>query len=546
MTDIVSKSFGNFHKSSDSKGNMFKGDELSPQCTRIALREHFKLNPDSQIDPTKATVIFTVLAYMGLFFCKNGKFNSYLLYLRKIAIDQTSMEVMTSKGIYDGNGLYLNWKDGKRLPMHYSSPKDHTSLYNNLSINPLRLSLPFWWAFQMSMLGLYDEQSSVYKDALSLLGINSEEEFLNYMIRTYSPWIDGNTEVLEIKEYVSNIYFEKFPYDIILWKLNNHGNCKTGCCFSEEELSQLSNNTNNFRCLFCNVNLSVTDDLTQILNRNPSDLYEEYSQRVKPLKVMEGCPSMITEEELIQKEEEIVQTTPLSRNNSIQNSARHISHNRNYGRSRRNRSRCIIITFKGPTGAGKTSARLKFVSFFQENRIPFCVINSDELNQKGLNVYQHINKQLFEFQNVDGPIKVVINDMCNERGRQNSICGYKFFDNKWEFFDFCPNMNPDNFSGFQKWCLRNLLERNLSTETTNFWLNMHSIGLKKLLSVHNSKCQAIYNSCSIKGPLIKFNEDANLEEIREFITPDADAYLDYLNKELKLDEEIQNLLSSIL
>lgn len=143
-------------------------------------------------------------------------------------------------------------------------------------------------------------------------------------------------------------------------------------------------------------------------------------------------------------------------------------------------------------------------------------------------------------------MKVVINDMCNERGRQNSICGYKFFDNKWEFFDFCPNMNPDNFSGFQKWCLRNLLERNLSTETTNFWLNMHSIGLKKLLSVHNSKCQAIYNSCSIKGPLIKFNEDANLEEIKEFITPDADAYLDYLNKELKLDEEIQNLLSSIL
>lgn len=374
MTDIVSKSFGNFHKSSDSKGNMFKGDELSPQCTRIALREHFKLNPDSQIDPTKATVIFTVLAYMGLFFCKNGKFNSYLLYLRKIAIDQTSMEVMTSKGIYDGNGLYLNWKDGKRLPMHYSSPKDHTSLYNNLSINPLRLSLPFWWAFQMSMLGLYDEQSSVYKDALSVLGINSEEEFLNYMIRTYSPWIDGNTEVLEIKEYVSNIYFEKFPYDIILWKLNNHGNCKTGCCFSEEELSQLSNNTNNFRCLFCNVNLSVKDDLTQILNRNPSDLYEEYSQRVKPLKVMEGCPSMITEEELIQKEEEVVQTTPLSRNNSIQNSARHISHNRNYGRSRRNRSRCIIITLKGPTGAGKTCTSNKLKSFFKKIEYHFVLL----------------------------------------------------------------------------------------------------------------------------------------------------------------------------
>jgi hypothetical protein len=157
--------------------------------------------------------------------------NYYMQELRKLAIIQTKMNCMIAKGTY-GKSFYALWKDGKSPSIHFSKNNTHMSLHTDRLINPLGLPETIWWALMMFMLGLFNEQYNVYGRDLHELEIE-ENNFSEYMRKTYSPRISGNP-VFETfsEEQKSTITFESFSKDVEVFSIKNHLSLDGSSCIS--------------------------------------------------------------------------------------------------------------------------------------------------------------------------------------------------------------------------------------------------------------------------------------------------------------------------
>jgi hypothetical protein len=151
--------------------------------------------------------------------------------LRKLAIIQTKMNCMIAKGTY-GKSFYALWKEGNLPSMHFSKKDTHMSLHTDRLINPLGLPETIWWALMMFMLGLFNEQYNVYGRDLHELEIE-ENNFSEYMRKTYSPRISGNP-VFETfsEEQKSTITFESFSKDVEVFSIKNHLSLDGSSCIS--------------------------------------------------------------------------------------------------------------------------------------------------------------------------------------------------------------------------------------------------------------------------------------------------------------------------
>jgi hypothetical protein len=282
-----------YPNSQDFFENTYFGCDSDPQAIRIGMREY--CGTVGYIDSKKSPcVIFHILNQMSLMFIKGADLESeHMRELRKLAIAQTSMENMVEHRMYSGVGFYEQWKAGKSVQMHFSSPRLHSSLFTAQIVNPLRLSQQVWWALMMSMLGLFNEQLSFYYRAMEAIGASNEREFLELVKSEFSSKVNGDVKFLKIKPRPKSIFtLDRFDSKDKVFVLKVHNNCDTRTHYSKEEIDSFVSEKG---CVWCH-HVPKPEDFEEVdLGMNPEQLIQKTLEEAKPITVenLEGFKSKL-------------------------------------------------------------------------------------------------------------------------------------------------------------------------------------------------------------------------------------------------------------
>jgi hypothetical protein len=512
----LTHSLGEFPNSLDQFGNAYFGIDSSEQAIRIGIRKLCELNgfPNARNSPS---VIFYVLNQMILMYLTGIDLEcEHMQILRKLAKAQVSMEVMVSKGKYDGRGCLAYWKEGKQIPMHFSNTSTHTSLYSDPMINPLELSEPVWWALQMSMLGLFEEQKKYYDKTLEKMGIESNVgAFLTWFSKTYSEYVDGCVQLTKTSPNEKSIYtLDDFEPDEEVFELKDHvynqNTCKIRTWYSKTEIETYVMTDG---CVWCKYK-PLSTDLCVVVRENWLDKISSCIKESKPVG---------------------------PKTNTVFTSFSNLSVNtNNVTNSPVQKFRINLI---GITGSGKSTCSEKIKNLIIQKGGEVLVVSADKWSKQNYKGKDLQNKILNEIRQFDGfnsgtKLKVVVMDLCNENGIVKQSFGFNF--NSYTDINFYPNLDKNKFEEYESWCLSNVLSRPLHDSKSNYWLNPVSAGVNTCIKVHNLKAKSISKLLGINFTC-NFDENLSLSQIKNIIKTKSDQYTEYL-KTRNLDEEIENLL----
>lgn len=499
----LTQSLGPYPNSKDGYGNVYFGcdDDLNGQATRIAYRELCgQLGYKDKMGPEPA---FYVLNEMSLMFISGIDLSrDHMVELRKLAVVQTSMETIIAKNKYDGVGLWKQWKAGKMVPTHFTKQTQfHSQLYKDPKINPLRLEEPMWWALMMAMLGLFEEQRNMYDTALMAKGIVTEKDFLAYARDTYKDKVQGKIALYTtLDEPISVFTMDNFEPTDDVYILEKHGNCSTKTCYSKQEIELYVLQAG---CVWCKYKPSWADFKSYDVNKtNQVDIINN---------LMASCSKL----------------------HVLSDDTHHDLQNNNK----------ILINMVGITGAGKSTVSQKISDLVTSNGGSCLIVSADKWSKKGhkgKQLQNSINKEITDFDNKQLEQKVLIVDICNENGPTSIPFG--FDTSEYTTFTFYPNLDKNKFDEYQCWCLRNVLSRQMHTETSLYWLNPESAGVSTCIKVHNMKTKALKTTLGINSSLT-FNESMTKEQITNLINARATAYQTYLATKT-LDEAVSEFVKS--
>lgn len=504
----ITQRLGTYPNSKDNFENTYFGCNCNPQAIRIGMREFCSTQnfPNARNSPN---VIFYILNQMSLMCIKGYDMDSeYMQEFRKLAIAQTSMENMISKGQYSGIGFYDQWKTGKSVPIHFSSPKLHSSLYTDRMINPLQLSEPLWWALMMSMLGLFKEQYDNYDTALDQINVRTEDEFHQYLRTEYSDKINGNLEFLTINNIPNSVFtLDNFDQTDEVYYLKPHYGCSTNTHYSKYEID---NYVLNNGCVWCHYVPNMSDfEKVDNLNNNENKIRSALTKSSR----------------LVVKQGEIQNFE----NNFIG----------------QNDTKKIRINMVGITGAGKSFATQKMANYLTQKGAQCLVINSDKWSKQGItgnNQQQKVFQEISKFNKIKSNFKVIIVDLCNESGASQICFGYNLGD--YVSKDYLPNFHRNAFEDYEAWCLNNVLSRPIHTNDTDYWLNPVSAGIDTCIKVHNAKASKLKIYLGLAGRSTMYNERLSITEILNQIKPKSDRYARVLAQN-SLDSEIKEFIDRI-
>ena len=426
--------FSTYANSMDSCGNVYFGIGADEQAIRIALRT---LCDKVGIPNAKHSQIvpFFVLNEMSKMFVYGENLSTpHMMELRKLAIAQTSMEVMISQNQYDGKGCYYYWKNGSIIPLHFSSSNTHFSLYNEKLINPFKLNQPIWWCLMMTMLGLFNEQLDYYRNALEVLSITpTEDGFLNYIRNTYKKYITGKlvTTVITGDKKESIFTLEAFESTDKVYSLKDHGVCKTKTWYSKNELDYYVMEKG---CVWCKFKPTM-NDFVEVFQDDYNKRLIELQKTATKLDVDIHVPSLHSKLKISLKE------------NSKPNGQVHNG----------------VLYLEGICASGKTTASKVLSKIANEMGFNTLTINTDIWKIQKLTPMQ-INFEITKTLNVFvskymNQKKLIILDSDQKINYDLST-----FD---ELF-YYPNLIVQQFADYQCWCLRNLLTRKARTDTSSY------------------------------------------------------------------------------
>lgn len=503
---------GPYPTSGDKYKNYYFGCDVNSQALRIGMREFcghigFKNSISSH------SVIFYMLNQISLLYIKGHSFDEdYMKLYKEIAIHQTSLETLVEKGKYSGVGCYTQWKNGLLPKMHFSEEKTHTSVYSDPFVNPLRLIEPVWWALMMSMLGLFNEQLMVYEEALKGLHIEpTEKEFLNWIRIKFCDIIHGNPQVVRANTVPTSIFtLSEFEPEDDVYFLKDHGTCKTKTHYSKEEIEDYITQPNK-GCVWCHYQPTM-NDFERVTFESPNILLDKAKTDAKPL---------------------TVDVHKLRSQNFPSNmSARDMNSNK-----------MIRINMIGVTGAGKSTFSKRISELISEKGGVCLIINADKwskIGKKGKELTQSIKQEMKEFDKKASKLKVVVIDICNEKGPQQNCFEIDFSD--YETYDFMPNMIKDKFHMYEYWCLNNVLERPNFTKDTLYWLNPVSAGVNTCIKVHKTKALELRKYLNITAPYVNFRENWSIEVALNEIKPNAEKYQTLLDL-TSMDKDIIDFMN---
>ena len=521
-------SLGVYPFSMDKDNNIvyFTTDSSFIQATRIFMREFCgKIIgfPNSTGSPN---VIFYVASKMLLMFLSGCTMDSiYMKELQKLAIIQTSMDVMVSKGKYSGKPLFQMWKDGMLPKIHFSKNDVHTSLYTDKLINPLGLSELIWWAAMMSMLGIFDSQIPTYAQALASNGISSNEEaFLVHIKNSFSDRVIGNIQCVSVDHKPSSVFtLGEFGEDDIVYQLSDHGtgnmHCSTKTLYSETEKDWVERNG----CVWCKQRPSRNDFIAYEI-KDPLEKVKSTIAISKPMLISSennGSNVHLMNSSLTQITDEL-KSIDIQRNN--------IRH--------------VCINLLGITGSGKSTYSVLLKTLIERKHLnaSVLIVSSDKWKKLGLDDVSNIRQELTDLDKVNSTLKIVIVDLCNDRGIKKILFGYNM--SHYESYTVCPNMNKEHFSDYEHWCLENVLARHASGPYTNYMLSPITSGLKTCIEVHNMKTRGIKAQVQNNKPREDINVDLSMSDVQDKIRDGAKRYAQYLATQ-SLEADIMAFLNSI-
>ena len=536
----ITDSMGIYPHSQVNGITYFTTDSGFSQGTRIGMREFCgKIIgfPNSTGSPN---VIFFVASRMFLLFLSGLSLDSiYMKEMRKLAIIQTSMDIMVAKGKYSGKPLYQMWKDGMLPKMHFSKNDVHSSLYIDPLINPLGLSELIWWASMMCMLGIFDSQKATYAQALESANIpSSEEEFLLHIRNTFSCRVSSGVQCVTLNQKPVSVFtLEEFGEDDMVYQLSDHGtgnrHCTTKTLYSETERDWVMHRG----CVWCN-HVPSRNDFDSYNIVDPQEQVNNALAISRPLTICSGINSSNSSNESLLTNSSMTKFTEELKNVEIH---------------ARSNIRHVRINLLGITGSGKSTYSALMKAMIERNHpnSHVLIVSSDKWKIQGLEDAPNVRRELIDLENAESPysggdkLKVVIVDLCNDRGIKNNIFGYKM--SHYESYTICPNMNPsekDIFSEYEYWCLRNVLERNAPESGTNYMLNPITSGLKTCLEVHNMKTRGVKGQIQNNKPRDDINVNLSMADIQCKIDDGASRYARYLATR-SMDTDIVTFLSGI-
>jgi hypothetical protein len=492
-----------FPCSKDRFGNVFFATDGNEQAIRIGMRKFCeKIGfPNSRNSPS---VPFYVLNQMSLLYLKGVPIDSeHMVELRKIAKAQTSLEVMVAPNKYDGKGCWSYWKDGLQIPMHFSKPTKHTSLYTDELINPFKLSEPLWWALMMSMLGLFEEQKVYYIKSIQSLEIEgTQEEFLNWFKATNQDMIEGDIVLEKINQESKSIFtLDYFEPDEKIYEIKPHDDCKTKTCYSELEINEYVRNGG---CVWCKY-IPLETDFIEV-NREKWDIkLTESMSKVKRINLV--CNTVFE----------------------------------SFGKLEISQGKKYRINLIGITGSGKSTCARKIADHIEKSGGIVLIVSADKwskLGFSGKNLQNKVFNEILQFDQRPELLKVIVMDICNESGVSKNSFGFNF--NSYNDLTFYPNLDIEQFDKYEAWCLSNVLSRKSSTNDSSFWLNPVDAGVNTCIKVHNMKASKIGILLGIMNS-VKHNENLNLKQISDLIKVKSNNYSEYLGTR-NLDQEIENFL----
>lgn len=550
---IADKSFplsgyvGAYRSSSDAYGNPYFGINGHPQAHRIGAREVLKTIgfPDAQRCPD---AIFYVADQMARMHIKGVSMDSeHMKELRKIAVNQASMEVMVAQGKYDGIGCYANWKLGRLIPMHFSKKATHIDLYTNSSINPLNLPQTIWWALMMSMFGIFTEQLKSYEGAVTAFCAESgmemsEENFLLSIRAKYSGSLTGNPVLLKLEPTQTSFFtLDEFPAGAQLFRLKDHGQCRVRALYSGGAAAAAAvgasevDYVNQNGCLFCKHKPRASEWEAVVVEDNATKLANAMRQAV-PLTVRLGAAVPIGMNPVAAPAAASAVVASVLQAPAV---AAAMAQMNNLSNDR------LLYALMGVTGSGKTTAREKLERQLIAKGYKVLVASADDIAKLGhKDAGQQVTQKIQAFTATREKHAIIL-DICHERGFDKSkVFGRNL--SSYKDVIFVPNFDKtqDDFKDYECFCLNNVLARPMHSADTNFWLNPASATVKVCIEVHNTKAAGIMRTLGVAGKNTGFNIKSSTMEIQCLIRDGAARHTAKLAARPSLDEQLAALLTS--
>ena len=508
---LLTENFGSFLNSRDKFKNVYFGcdDMVDRHATRIALGELCTI-----LGLKEPTHTFYVLSEMLLMYIKGVDLDlEHMKELRKLAIIQTSIESMIAPNKYDGMGLYRQWKAKQICPINYVKPTVfHSSLFVEPKINQLKLDEQLWWAAMMCMLGLFEEQKHNYQSTLTTKGVNTQDEFLNWLRTTYADTVCGSIRLYTASPTPISVFtLCNFDETDEVFELMRHGPCNTHTHYSRDEIESYVIPSG---CVWCRYNPTWADfKRVHINNADHTEQINALLQTSSRLHV----PNNIVIEQIID--------TNVGTDVSV-------------GVSSFVSGEKILINMIGITGAGKSTISKKIYDLVKKKRGACLIISADKWLKKGKSHKQlqsAIKRELVTFENKVNKHKVIIVDNYNENNLSANCVGYTTF-------NFYPNLDKTQYNLYECWCLRNVLMRPLYKKTDSYWLNPESEGISTCIKIHNQKSTTLKQLLSISNT-ITFNESITMDSAMALVGANATTYETYLATQ-NLDDIIIKFIKS--
>jgi hypothetical protein len=489
--DIIYKNFGEYPNSVDDCGNVYFGLDVSPQAIRIALRTNWAKMGYS--DSRGAAPVFLVANIMSMMFVNGVDLNClHMKYLRQLAICQASMSVLISHEKYDDKGCFYHWKNGNLIHLHFSDTKTHVSLSSDERINFLGLPQPLWWALMMSMLGIFSEQLVHYEHSLQSYGIEPDEKsFLAYIRTTFANNITGHFVLDKVSLPKMSVFtLDRFDPNDKIYRFKDHGECVADTWYSEDEINDYVK-TNG--CVWC--------------HQKPSDSQLELIKIDEP---------------------QITYAKPIIVKKVNEDDVRF-------------ECRKFRITFIGITGSGKSTLAEMITNRIVGMGGLILNVNADRLSKHGLKgkeMAAQVKINFDEFEMIYSKLKVILIDLCNVHTSTDKIFGLDL--KGYTNINFYPNLDVNRFEEYEMWCLNNVLNREMWTFNTLYWLTPVAVGVEKCVKIHNNKASALAKMLKVNRCDVKM-----VNNMLEKIKPKAESYKRYVD-EIDMNAQIELLLRPMI
>jgi hypothetical protein len=477
--------------------------------------------------------------------------SEHMKELRKIAINQASMEVMVAQGKYDGMGCFAHWKLGRLIPMHFSKKSTHIDLFTDSSINPLNLPQTLWWAVMMSMFGIFTEQLKSYEGAVTAFCAESgmemsEENFLKSIRAKYAGSVVGNPVLLKLEATQKSFFtLDDFPAGAKIFRLKDHGQCRTRALYNGTPVAQAAaaaaaatsevDYVKEKGCLFCKHVPQASEWEAVVVEDNATKLANAMRQAA-PLTVRLGAavpvgmgapaaapaaaaPAVVAS--VLQAPVAAMTQMSIASND------------------------CLVFALMGVTGSGKTTTREKLERQLIAKGYKVLVASADDIAKLGhKDAGQQVTQQIQAFTATREKHAIIL-DICHERGFDKSkVFGRNL--SKYKAVTFVPNFDKthDDFNDYECFCLNNVLARPMHSADTNFWLNPTSAGVKVCIEVHNTKAAGIMRTLGVAGKNAAFKPNLSMQTIQDLIRDGAVRHTAKLATRPSLDEQLAALLTS--